>query len=161
MRFSALGENTAPAAEDIFPSTDISDSGKDKKVTFANLANLIKTLIFGPSEESYTYNGLTITAVRTGGCVQIKVNGTPSAEIASGSDYVTIATVSAPFRPTTNGSFIAYQTYGSSGKRAQINVTNAGNVRIGYSRALDGTAENIAAGQSVFLQACYAGRAFT
>lgn len=39
MRFSALGENTAPASADIIPSTDVSDSSTDKKIQLGTLAD--------------------------------------------------------------------------------------------------------------------------
>lgn len=53
MRFSALGENTAPAAEDIFPTTDISDGSKDKKVQFGTFAEWIANQYTSAAQRGY------------------------------------------------------------------------------------------------------------
>lgn len=155
MRFSALGENTAPASADIIPSTDISDSSTDKKLQLGTLATFVRATNEVPETESSNYSGLTITAIRTGGAVTVSVSGTLNADIASSNAYVTIATLSADFVPPSV--MIAYAQINYTGRFARLDVTTAGSVRIGYSRLVDGTAADIANGQQVYMTLTYAG----
>lgn len=159
MRFSALGENTAPAAEDIFPSTDISDGSKDKKVQFGTLAAFVREVNEAPESESFTYNGLTITAVRSGGGVGVRISGTLTADLDSSGGYVDICTVSANYSPYGVNP-LSYATFNGYLDSGQVTITTAGRVRIGYTKNSTGSSMSIPSGRSVYAYISYPGRAY-
>lgn len=163
MRFSALQENTAPADGDFFPSTDVSDSGKDKKVTFANLATYIRGKLFNQTKETHSYAGLTITVAKTAGCVSFTIAGTLTEELGTKSGYVYLCTLSESFRRNTQLAPLWYIVINGD-TIGQIRLLATGELGIGYTKdtniAAQGLdpAKNMAAGISIYCGASFCGR---
>lgn len=163
MRFSALQENTAPADGDFFPTTDVSDSGKDKKVTFANLATYIRNKLFAQVKESFTYAGLTITVAKTGGCVSFTIAGTLTEELGTKNNYVNLCTLSQNFRRNTQMSPLWYIVINGD-TIGQVRLLSTGELSIGYTKDVNlaaqglDPAKNMAVGVGIFCGASFCGR---
>lgn len=110
----------------------------------------------GPTRESFSFRGLTIVAVRNGGCVQISISGSLTAAMATASDYVQICTLSEGFRKAAYGFGVWYIFYNSN-TYGQIKVETNGNVSLGYSRGIDGASKDLASGTAVYCAATFPG----
>lgn len=163
MRFSALQENTNPADGDFFPSTDVSDSGKDKKITLANLATYIRRKLFAQVKETFNYAGLTITVAKTAGCVSFTIAGYLTEELGTRSAYVTLCTVSETFRRNTQMSPLWYVVINGD-TIGQVRILPTGELSIGHTKDINlggqgqDPAKNLAVGVGVFCGASYCGR---
>lgn len=163
MRFSALQENTAPADGDFFPSTDVSDSGKDKKITLANLVTYVRGKLFGQVKETFSYAGLTITIAKTAGCVSFTIAGTLTEELGTKNNYVTLCTVSADFRRNTQMSPLWYIVINGD-TIGQVRLLSTGELSIGYTKDLYvggpgiDAGKNLGVGIGIFCGASYCGR---
>lgn len=157
MRFSALGENTAPDELDIFPGTDVSD-GSDKKISLKTLATWLKSRYFSPTREGFTFNGVSVVATKSGGCIQLTFSGTLTENVASATDYATVCTLSEGFRKAPYGGavFYAVLNYNTIG---QIRVNTDGTVAIGYTRNVaDGASKDLPSGANLYTSVTFPGR---
>lgn len=163
MRFSALQENPAPADGDFFPSTDVSDSGKDKKITLANLVTYVRSKLFTQVKETFTYAGLTITVAKTAGCVTFTIAGTLTEELGTKNNYVTLCTLSETFRRNTQMSPLWYIVINGD-TIGQVRILSTGELSIGYTKDINlggqgqGPSKNMAAGVGIFCGASFCGR---
>lgn len=158
MRFSALQENSSLADGDFFPSTDVSDSGKDKKITLATLASFMRGKILAQTSESFQYAGLNIIAIKTGGCVTLTISGTTNQELGTKQNYVDLCTLSPAFRKQANGSGIWYVMINGD-TIGQVKALSTGVVQIGYTRDINPEIGNrvIPSGVGVWTGVTYSG----
>lgn len=157
MRFSALGENTTPDELDIFPGTDVSDS-TDKKMSLRTLAAWLKNRFFGATRESFTFNGISVVATKSGGCIQLTFSGVLTAAVASNQAYVDVCTLSDDFKKATYGGAVFYVVLNSN-TIGQIRIQTTGAVAIGYTRGIEDAAnKNIPSGAAIYTAVTFPGR---
>ncbi len=105
--------------------------------------------------DSYTAttNGLTVSAYKIGKVVFIRINGSPTEELASGV-YYTLTTLPEGYRPPVN--FTEYKLYNSS-YLGQVSVATSGLLRLGYTRKVTAPTTNVAfpSSANVYLTTMY------
>lgn len=98
------------------------------------------------STETYsgTYKGLAITVRRVGAMKQLKITGTLTGDLATSSALVQLCDVGSSIFDYSTIKYVALGT-----GKAQLSVTSAGLIRIGYSRDNAGALADISSGSSV------------
>ena len=154
---NALTTVTELNTTDLIPAV-IAASNEGRAISAANLAAQVAEINDnGPVRESFTFNGLTITAVRTGGCVQLTISGTLTADLAVASTYVQVCTLSEEFRKATYGSAVWYIWYNSN-TYGQIRIATDGVVSLGHARGNDGASKNLTSGSAIYCATTFPGR---
>lgn len=112
---------------------------------------------YTPASDTATYNGLTITFVRSMGTVHVTIRGTLTAEIASSSAYVTLCDIPTGFQPSSSEYHLWYQLM-SRQYYGQINCTTSKNkIQIGYTRKIaDEATTSIPSGAALYIRFSYA-----
>ena len=93
---------------------------------------------------SGTYKGLTIIVRKAGAIKQLKITGTLTSSLATSTDLVQLCNAGSTMFDFSTTKYVML----GSGK-AQLIVTNAGLVRIGYTRNNSGELADIASGSGI------------
>ena len=110
---------------------------------------------YTPAQTTKSFQGLTVTFVRSAGTVHVTIRGTLTAAINSSSAYVTICAIPSGYRLSSKEYALWYNILGAT-IYGQIRISS-NNLQIGYTRLINGASStNIAENTALYARISYA-----
>lgn len=143
-RFTKFNLNGTTTGYTKITANDVYCNGIDLLSLYNQLNQLNDNLNSSTEIYTGTYKGLTITVREVGAMKQLKVTGTLTGDLATSSALVQLCDVGSSIFDYSTIKYVALGT-----GKAQLSVTSAGLIRIGYSRDNAGALADISSGSSV------------